>query len=153
MRGPVLSLLLLQISHYRTIHSICLLYTCRFCSALIIVVIRHYTFKIHTTGCFVDLRQLLTLSILANFQNGHQQKTSNTDDERVCKFQLQRPSQKNFTLFRSFREYFRHVSKLHNSQQRQPHTKHTNRPSTRTHARFYYGRSRPGLRPGRPIMN
>jgi len=51
----------------------------------------------------------------------------------------------NFTLFRSFREYFRHaernyfrhVSKLHTSQQRQPHTK----PSTRTHGRFYYGRS------------
>jgi len=31
---------------------------------------------------------------MANFQNGDQQKTSNTDDERVCKFQLQRPSQK-----------------------------------------------------------
>jgi len=33
-----------------------------------------------------------TLSIVANFQNGDQQKTSNTDDERVSKFQLQRPS-------------------------------------------------------------
>jgi len=45
-----------------------------------------------------------------------------------------------FTLFRSFREYFRHAEenyfrhavKLHTSQQRQPHTKHTN--STRTRA-------------------
>jgi len=32
-------LILLQISHYRTIHAICLLFTCRFCSALITVVI------------------------------------------------------------------------------------------------------------------
>jgi len=31
---------------------------------------------------------------LANFQNGDQQKMSNTDDEGVSKFQLQKPSQK-----------------------------------------------------------
>jgi len=45
------------------------------------------------TVYFADLWQHLTLSILAHFQNGEQQKTSNTDDERVSKFQLQRPSQ------------------------------------------------------------
>jgi len=48
------------------------------------------------THCFVDIRQHLTLSILAHFQNGDQQQTSNTDDERVSKFQLQRHSQKKF---------------------------------------------------------
>jgi len=48
----------------------------------------------HTTVCFADIRQHLTLSILAHFQNGDQQTMSNTDDERVSKFQLQRPSQK-----------------------------------------------------------
>jgi len=65
---------------------------------------------------------------------------------------------KNFTLFRSFRHaernyfrnaeknYFCHADKLQTSQQRQPHTKYTN--STRTQARFYYGRSRLGLQPG-----
>jgi len=45
-----------------------------------------------------------------------------------------------------WKNYFHHADKLHTSQQRQPHTKHTN--STCTHARSYYGRSRPGLRPG-----
>jgi len=61
--------------------------------------------------CFADLRQHITLSILANFQNEDQQKTLNTDDERVSKFQLQRPLQKKFvTLCRDgFREYFRHA--------------------------------------------
>jgi len=49
-----------------------------------------------------------------------------------------RGKMKNFTLFCSFREYFRHANKLHTSQQLQPHTKRTN--STRTHARFYYCR-------------
>jgi len=46
---------------------------------------------------------------------------SNTDDERMSKFQLQRPSKKNFvTLFRDgFHDYFRHAYKLHTSQ-RQP---------------------------------
>jgi len=34
------------------------------------------------------------LTLKKNFQNGDQQKTSNTDDERVSKFQLQRPSNK-----------------------------------------------------------
>jgi len=48
--------------------------------------------------CFVDIRQHLTLSVLAHSQNGDQQKTSNTDDERVSKFQLQRPSQKKISL-------------------------------------------------------
>jgi len=49
---------------------------------------------------------------------------SNTDDECVSKFQLQRPSQKNFvTLFcNGFRDYFRHAYKLHTSQ-RQPSTR------------------------------
>jgi len=32
---------------------------------------------------YADLRQHLTLLIAANFQNGDQQKTSNTDDESV----------------------------------------------------------------------
>jgi len=41
------------------------------------------------TVYFADLRQHLTLSILAHFQNGDQQKTSNTDDEHMSKFQLQ----------------------------------------------------------------
>jgi len=45
------------------------------------------------TVYFADLRQHTTLSILAHFQNGDQQKTSYTDDERMSKFQLQRPSQ------------------------------------------------------------
>jgi len=63
-------------------------------------------------------------SILAHFRNGGQQKPSNIDDERVSKFQLQGPSQKNFvTLFRDgFRDYFRHAYKLHTSQ-RQPSTR------------------------------
>jgi len=56
---------------------------------------------------FADLRQHLTLSIVhANFQNGDQQKTSNTDDERVYKFQLQRPSNKE-----KFRDHFGHAEK------------------------------------------
>jgi len=38
--GPSLASLL-QISHHRTTHSICLLFTFRFCSALIILVVRH----------------------------------------------------------------------------------------------------------------
>jgi len=41
------------------------------------------------TVYFADLWQHLTLSVLAHFQNGYQQKTSNTDDERVSKFQRQ----------------------------------------------------------------
>jgi len=44
----------------------------------------------------------------------------NTDDERVSKFQLQRPSQKNCTTL--FRDYFRHAYKLHTSQ-REPSTR------------------------------
>jgi len=52
----------------------------------------------HTTVCFADIRLHLTLSILAHFQNGDQQKTSNTDDERVSKFQLYRPSPKKILL-------------------------------------------------------
>jgi len=68
---------------------------------------------------------------------------------------------KNFTLFCSFpnyfrhtENYFRHVSKQHTSQQQQPHTKHTNhwrQPSTRTHGRFYNGRGRPGFRLERAV--
>jgi len=76
-------------------------------------------------------RQHLTLSILAHFQNGVQQKTSNTNDERLSKFQLQRPSQKNSLHF--FVTYFRHSYKLRTSQRQ---------PSTRTHGRVYCGRSR-----------
>jgi len=45
------------------------------------------------TVYFTDLWQHLTLSILAHFQNGDKQKMSNTDDEHVSKFQLQRPLQ------------------------------------------------------------
>jgi len=44
---------------------------------------------------------------------------------------------KNFVTL--FRDYFGHAYKLHTSQQWQH--------STRAHGRFYYGRSRPGLRP------
>jgi len=65
--------------------------------------------------CFADIWQHLTLSILDHFQNGDQQKTSNTDDECVSKYQLQRPSQKNSL-------HFRHAYKLHTSQ-RQPSTR------------------------------
>jgi len=41
-----------------------------------------------------QIEQHITLSILDNFKNEDQQKMSNTDDERVCKFQLPRPSNK-----------------------------------------------------------
>jgi len=81
-------------------------------------------------------RRHLTLSILAHFQNGNQQKTSKTDDERVSKCQLQRPSPKKFVML--FCDYFCHTYKLYTSQRQ---------PSTRTHRRFYYGCSQPGLQP------
>jgi len=45
---------------------------------------------------------------------------SNTDDERVSKFQLQRPSQKNFITL--FRDYFHHAYNLYTSL-RQPSTR------------------------------
>jgi len=61
-------------------------------------------------------------SILAHFQNGDQQKTSNTDNERVSTFQLQRPSQKNSLRFfvMDFVTDFHHSYELRTSQQRQP---------------------------------
>jgi len=79
-------------------------------------------------------RQIPTMNVCANFSfRGLRKK-------------------KNVNFFRIFREYFchtknyfRHVSKLHTSQQQKPHTKHSN--SMRTHTRLYYGRSRPGLQP------
>jgi len=63
---------------------------------------------------------IIALSILAHFQNGDQQKTSNTDDERVPQFQLQRHTQKKFRY--AFRDYFRHAYKLYTSL-RQPSTR------------------------------
>jgi len=78
----------------------------------------------------------LTLSILTHFQNVDQQNTSNNNDERVSKFQLQRPSSKN--LLRYFMTYFRHSYKLRPSQRK---------PSTHTHVQVYYGRSWSGRRP------
>jgi len=94
---------------------------------------------------FADLRQHLTLSILAHFQNGDQQKPPNTDDERVQISASEAFANShnvefcgNFVTLSMM--YFRHSYKLHTSQEQ---------PSTRTHGRVYYGCSRPGLQPTR----
>jgi len=109
------------------------------------------------TVYFADLRQHLTLSILAHFQNRDQQKTSNTDDERVSKFQLQRPSQICATSIfvvislRFFVTHFRHFYTLPTSQ-RTPTARHTIRALAHTQASLLWPQpagppAQPGLRP------
>jgi len=86
----------------------------------IVILTNHIAIAFPPLTPFRHTQRCASLSILAHFQNGDQQKTSNTDDERVSKFQLQRPSQKNFVTL--FRDYFRHAYKLYTSQ-RQPSTR------------------------------
>jgi len=92
---------------------------------------------------FVDLRQHLTLSTLDNFQNGDQQKTSNTDDERASKFHIQRHSHK---------EKFRYAEKTTSVTLKTISVtlrkyrlvcSGNGQFNMRTRAQFYYGRSRP----------
>jgi len=71
--------------------------------AVLFLVLWHFGYK--QLAVLANFWQHLTLSILANFQNGDQQKMANSDDERVSKFQLQRPSQKKIRYAFSF--YFR----------------------------------------------
>jgi len=84
-------------------------------------------FCIHTIGCFADLRQHLTPSILANFQTETSKRRQIPTTNACTNFSFRGlRKKKNFALFRSFREYFRHAQrnyfrhadKLHTSQQR-----------------------------------
>jgi len=69
--------------------------------------------------CFADIRQHLTLSILAHFQNGDRKRRLMPTTNVCPNFSFRGLRKKFVTLFR---DYFRHAYKLHTSQ-RQPSTR------------------------------
>jgi len=66
----------------------------------------------HTIGCFADLWQHLTLSILANFKKMETSKRRQISTTNACAISASEAFAKKFTFFRSFREYFLHADKL-----------------------------------------